>query len=59
MSHFFARCASQKTHGHARIVRETRAILARVSRQGRRESVELGQGSRKAEAAAAPYLKEA
>ena len=26
--HVFARCASQKTHGHARIARETREILA-------------------------------
>ena len=26
LSHVFARCASQKTHGHARIARETRAI---------------------------------
>ena len=25
LSHVFARCASQKTHGHARIARETRA----------------------------------
>ena len=30
VSHFFARCASQKTHEHARIARVSRAILARV-----------------------------
>ena len=28
LCHFFACCASQKTHGHARIARETHAILA-------------------------------
>ena len=28
LSHVFARCASQKTQGHARLARETRAILA-------------------------------
>ena len=26
MSHFFAHCASQKTHGHARIARVSHAI---------------------------------
>ena len=28
LSHVFARCASQTTHGHARITRVLRAILA-------------------------------
>ena len=28
LSHVFARCMSQKTHWHARIARETRAMLA-------------------------------
>ena len=31
MTHFFARCASQKTHGHARIARVLRAILVQFS----------------------------
>ena len=30
MSHFFARCASQKTHGHARIARVSRATCKNV-----------------------------
>ena len=28
VSHFFARCCSEKTYGHAIIARETRAIIA-------------------------------
>ena len=34
LSHVFARCASQKTHGHARIARETHghARIARITR---------------------------
>ena len=38
LSHVFARCASQKTHGHARIARVLRAILPN-EREGR-----AGQG---------------
>ena len=30
MSHFFARCASPKTHGHAKIARVSRAILRAI-----------------------------
>ena len=40
LSHVFARFASQKTHGHVRIARETRAIqkthgCARIARETR------------------------
>ena len=52
MSHFFARCASQATHGHARIARETQG-LARA-----RASLATAQPSRaEARSVRAPTVK--